>query len=110
MPDNSDTPAPAKTTGARKTMAPAARRAGGADDTTVDEYAASLERLSDGELDALERALRDVRTNRVRQPRPPSFGLSEGERVELEQRGKTTSPWTGEEITGDGAPRTKNEE
>lgn len=105
MADNSETPAPAKAA-PRKTMAPAARRAGGADDTSADEYAASLERLTDRELDALEQALRRVRVERVRHPQPPSFGMSEGERAELEATGSTTSPWTGQKIEGDGAPRT----
>lgn len=108
MADNSDTPAPAKAT-ARRTMAPAARRPGGSDETTVDEFAASLERLNERELEALERALRDVRTRRVRHPQPPSFGLSEGERQELEQHGSTTSPWTGQKIEGDGSSNERPE-
>lgn len=103
MTDNSDTPTPVKATG-RKVMGPAARRPEG-EDATVDEYAASLERLSDRELDVLEQALRDARTHRARHPRPPSFGMSEGERAELEATGKTVSPWTGDQIKGDGAPR-----
>lgn len=108
MADNSETPAPAKAA-ARKTMAPAARRPGGADETSVDEYAASLERLSEKELDNLERALRDARTRRVRHPQQPSFGLSEGERQELEQNGSTTSPWTGRRIEGDGSSNERPE-
>lgn len=103
MADNSDTPAPTPTKAApRKTMAPAARRPGGADDEAYDK---SLQGLSDAELDKLEQALRRARNDRARRPIEPSFGLSEGERVELEQHGKTRSPWTGEEITGDGSPR-----
>lgn len=37
-------------------------------------------------------------------PREPSFGLSEGQRADLEMRGKTTSPWTGARQVGDGEP------
>jgi hypothetical protein len=103
MADNSDTPAPApaKAT-ARKTMAPAARRPGGADDETYDK---TLQNLSDAELDRLEQAIRRARNDRVRKPQAPSFGVSEGERAELEQHGETSSPWTGQKITGDGSPR-----
>lgn len=105
MADNSDTPAPAKAA-PRKTMAPAARNPAGADDgTSREEFEASLERLSDREFDRLEEAVRAARRSRRRNPEPPSFGMSEGERQELEQRGEATSPWTGEQITGDGAPR-----
>lgn len=34
-------------------------------------------------------------------PHRPSFELSEGERADLEQRGTTTSPWTGETLVAD---------
>jgi hypothetical protein len=37
-------------------------------------------------------------------PREPSFGLTEGQRAELEMRGKTTSPFTGARQVGDGKP------
>lgn len=37
-------------------------------------------------------------------PREPSFGLTEGQRAELEMRGKTTSPFTGARQVGDGEP------
>ncbi len=108
MADNSDTPTPPAPTKAapRKAMAPTARRPEGDDATMQNNMAVSLEPLDDRELDALEGALRAERARRVRHPRPPSFGMSEGERQELEQRGTATSPWTGEKITGDGAPRT----
>jgi hypothetical protein len=101
MADNSDTPAPTKAA-ARRTMAPSARRPAGADEEAYDK---SLENLSDGELEKLEQAIRRARANRVRKPRQPSFGMSEGERAELEANGETTSPWTGDKIEGDGAPR-----
>lgn len=42
-----------------------------------------------------------------RKPTEPSFGLSEGQRAELEMRGKTTSPFTGARQVGDGEPGTK---
>ncbi len=34
-------------------------------------------------------------------PHAPSFGLSEGERADLEQRGVSNSPWTGEQSIAD---------
>lgn len=88
-----------KATGARRTMAPAARRPGGADEF------AGLAELDAAALERLDAAVRKERTRRARHPEPPSFGLSEGERVELEQHGETNSPWTGERIEGDGRPR-----
>lgn len=42
--------------------------------------------------------------DRARSPRPgeaPSFGMSEGTRVDLEEHGKTTDPFTGEQLTKD---------
>lgn len=36
--------------------------------------------------------------------RPPSFGMSEGERQEIEATGKAFSPWTGERRTADDLP------
>ncbi len=107
MADNSESPAPVKATGARRTMAPAARRAEGEDERA--SRVEQLAKLSDGELNALEADIRAARTHKVRHPSPPSFGMSEGERAELEMNGKTTSPWTGEEITGDGEPRSSTD-
>lgn len=102
MADNSDTPnPPTKAAPARKTMAPAARRPAGDDERA--STAASLKRLDDREFDELEQAVREERSRRGRQGlSEPSFGLSEGERQELEMTGKTTSPWTGRVIEGDG--------
>lgn len=63
--------------------------------------------------EALQRQLDDVRAQLARttagtttaagRPREhrPSFDLSEGERADLEQRGTTTSPWTGETLIAD---------
>lgn len=98
MADNSDTP---KTPAPRKTMAPAARNPAGADDRG--SRAGALERMGDEEFDALESEVRAERARRGRQGlRQPSFGLSEGERQELEMNGRATSPWTGRVMEGDG--------
>jgi hypothetical protein len=107
MADNSDTPAPVRAAAPRKTMAPAARRPAGDDERTPDEREqdSRLVGMSNDELDKLADAVRVEQRRRARHPEPPSFGLSEGERAELEQHGKTTSAFTGREITGDGAPR-----
>lgn len=40
---------------------------------------------------------------------PPSFGISEGEREELEREGVTTSPWTGEPLEDSDVARVKRE-
>ncbi len=37
-------------------------------------------------------------------PQPASFGMCEGVRAELQQRGKTTDPFTGKIVEGDGSP------
>ena len=62
------------------------------------------------ENDALQRQLDDARAQLASTgvtaqgragrsgPHRPSFALSEGERADLEQRGTTTSPWTGETL------------
>jgi hypothetical protein len=100
MADNTD-PAPVKATPPRKTMAPAGRDPRGAD------FTRAVEGMSDTDLDNMEQALRAERRRRQTTPREPSFGISEGERSELEARGKTTSPFTGEVREGDGAPREK---
>jgi hypothetical protein len=42
--------------------------------------------------------------------REPSWGLSEGERIELEQTGKTASPYTGKLKVGTGEPGEKPRE
>lgn len=49
------------------------------------------------QLDALASTAPDSRPI----PGPPSFGLSQGERSDLETRGVTTSPWTGEQLLAD---------
>lgn len=107
----------------KATMAPAARQPGGADDPADTPAGRSaeakadrtddarvLEHMSDERFAEIEAAVRTERARRGRQPHMPSYGLSEGERADLEQRGETTSPWTGEKITGDGAPRTKRDD
>jgi len=52
----------------------------------------------------LEQAKRDaiVRPNIKPQPTEPSFGLTEGNRDELERLGRTISPFTGARLLGDG--------
>jgi hypothetical protein len=56
------------------------------------------------EARANEKATPNVRPK----PVEPSFGLSEGQRAELEQHGKTVSPYTGARQVGDGRPRDKS--
>jgi hypothetical protein len=90
--------APAKAA-PRKTMAPAATDPAGADvDRAVRSRVAGsdLGDLSDRELDELTALLSAERARRGRTPVEPSFGLSEGERDELERTGRTVSPFTGE--------------
>jgi hypothetical protein len=41
---------------------------------------------------------------RRRAPEPASFGLSEGTRLELQERGETTDPFTGKRVTRDDFP------
>jgi hypothetical protein len=55
------------------------------------------------ENEALHRQVDELRAQQQqptgrRVAAPPSFGLSEGERHDLEVRGTTTSPWTGETL------------
>jgi hypothetical protein len=101
-----------KTTGrapVKATMAPAARDPEGAG-KPVNERASrvdSLMGMSDREFEQLASDVSEARRRRATRPLAPSFGMSEGERTELEQHGETTSPWTGERIEGDGSPRTK---
>lgn len=87
-------------TSSRRTMAPAARDPGGADDrpaqATADDGRSWVDDLDDRELDALAADVQRARLRRDRAPRDPSFGLSEGERAELEATGRTVSPFTGE--------------
>lgn len=84
----------------RRTMAPAARDPEGenpqpanADDGVTGE----LEEMADDRFDELEQQVREERRRRGRPaPKDPSFGLSEGERDELERTGTTVSPHTGQ--------------
>jgi len=120
----------AKAQPAKATMAPAARDpegagrapAGGAlerakadkerllrelgEALTVDERDGETEiERTRREVATLEAAVAATRNRPGRKPEAPSFGLSEGERQDLEANGVTTSPFTGERVEGDGAPR-----
>lgn len=66
----------------------------------ADELAAERDRLSE-ELEAAQRNA-VVLPNTHPVPHKPSFGLSEGERSELEARGHTVSPWNGDRLVGTG--------
>lgn len=88
-----------KAAGERKTMAPAARPPAGEDERVAvadGGWPRELGTFSDRELGELETAMRAERQRRARAPREPSFGMSEGERDELERTGRTVSPFTGE--------------
>jgi hypothetical protein len=90
-------PAPVK-------AAPAARRRRDAAADTdpaagpAGPFASAIEGLSDAELDELAEDVRLERLRRGRRPHAPSFGLSEGERQDLVERGVTTSPFSGERM------------
>lgn len=62
------------------------------------------------QLDDMRDRLEEARDGMVPKPntRPkptePSFGLSEGQRAELEMNGKTVSPFTGARQVGTGEP------
>lgn len=82
-----------------------------ADETaqTDEEYIAALEKEND-DLRAENARLREEREDEQVVPQPntrpkphrPSFGMSEGERADLEQHGVTNSPFTGERLTASG--------
>ncbi|WP_250009128.1 hypothetical protein [Actinoplanes sp. M2I2] len=72
--------------------------------TEVDRLRAENEKLQ-GEL-ADARANAVVQPNTTPTPREPKFGLSEGQRADLELHGKTVSPFTGARQVGDGEPGT----
>ena len=92
MADN-ETPAPAKPTKAttRATMAPAARNPAGDEEATREVLA----KMSDDAFADLADAVRAEQTARGRRPREPKFGMTEGEREELERTGTSVSPFTG---------------
>lgn len=88
-------------TSSRRTMAPAAREPAGADDRPAateraDDGRGWVDDLPDDELDELAAEVQRARLRRNREPREPSFGMSEGERDELQRTGRTVSPFTGE--------------
>lgn len=101
-----------KATTGRATMAPTARDPQGSDAQAMRDrqrqraagMADELEGLDDATLDELDSAVRNERRRRAGAPRAPRFGLSEGERADLELHGQATSPFTGERLEGDGAP------
>ena len=62
------------------------------------ENATLREQLAAAKADA------KVRPNVNPKPVEPSFGLSEGQRADLEQDGKTVSPFTGARQVGSGEP------
>lgn len=101
MADNSETPAPVKAPAkstTRATMAPAARNPEGEGvmlDARGGPFSDALVGISDEELDDVAAAVRAEQSARGRRPREPKFGLTEGEREELERTGTTTSPFTG---------------
>jgi len=90
--DDSKTPAkaaPPKSSGGgitRATMAPAARIPEGERDRLAD--------MSDRDLADLAAAVREEQSARGRRPHEPRFGMTEGEREELERTGTSTSPFT----------------
>jgi hypothetical protein len=65
---------------------------------SAEEVAALREQLAAARANA--KATPNVRPK----PAEPSFGISEGQRAELEQTGKTVSPFTGARQVGSGAP------
>jgi hypothetical protein len=73
--------------------------------TEIERLKAENERLRTelAEAQANAKALPNTRPT----PTEPSFGLSEGQRAELEANGKTTSPFTGARQVGTGEPGEK---
>jgi hypothetical protein len=65
------------------------------------ENAELREQLAAAQADAI------VRPNTKPKPVEPSYGLSEGQRADLEVNGKTVSPFTGARQVGDGTPGEK---
>lgn len=101
MADDDKSKAASSSTSSRRTMAPAAKDPAGADDRPAaveraDDGRSWVDDLPDGELDELAAEVQRARLRRDRSPREPSFGMSEGERQELENTGRTVSPFTGE--------------
>jgi len=65
----------------------------------ADDLAAERDRLAEELEQAKANAV--VLPNTHPQPTEPSFGLTEGNRAELEQRGHTVSPFTGARLVAD---------
>lgn len=70
-------------------------------DAENEDLAAERDRLA-AELETAQANQKAV-PNTNPQPVEPSFGLSEGQRADLELNGKTVSPFTGALQVGDGA-------
>lgn len=68
----------------------------------VDELRAENARLKAELAEARRNAA--ARPNTRPKPSEPSYGLSEGQRADLELHGKTVSPFTGALQVGDGEP------
>lgn len=105
MPEDNTTPAATPVKAAqRKAMAPAGRTAEGADDDRGSWLNRSLQGVSVDDLQTLRRRIDAELRRKAATPEEPSFGLSEGTRVELEQNGTATSPFTGRTLGKDGEP------
>jgi hypothetical protein len=72
-------------------------------DAVPKEHKADVERLAElkAELQELEDKLAEAGVVVPNVPQPPSFGMSEGTREELERIGKAVDPFTGAKLTRD---------
>lgn len=68
-----------------------------ADRDGQDDGAPAADRIR--QLEAENAELRERTGQTRRAPRPPSFGISEGVRLDVEQNGKATDPSTGRVVT-----------